>query len=395
MPYELWTYRDAIDHVLESYKLIDTGVNLRNARRAVLEAYRQLPSDRNWNYFYRRGKIVTVASQATSTVAYDHTGGTYERMLTIAAGTWPTDIKYYEIIINRVRYEVDARKTSTIITLTAAANPGADVSAGTAYTAVRDIYPMPEDFFRMGQLVDVANGSGVLTKLSVDDLLTLNRSQLTTTNPYAYAITKGPEYPGGTAIQFGPSPASARTYDFAYVAKPRALVTDLYNTGTVSVSADGTAITGTSTVFVAAHIGAVMRFSSSTTAAVTSPVGGITGDYNPPIFQRTVEAFTSGTALTVNEGADSALSGVKYTLSDRLDIESGSMLNYFLRLCEACYARIEGRPDRMTREVAAREAFNLAAWGDTRSFEIMSAAGGDSGNRLSLAGVAGTVNGVP
>lgn len=111
--YQLFTLHDAVEHVLDQIVGADGSPrNRRQAMRAVLEAYQELPFRRDWRYYYRPLRINTVASQTTGTVAFDLTGGAYERMLTLSSATWPTDAEKYVVSISGVRYEVDSYKSS-------------------------------------------------------------------------------------------------------------------------------------------------------------------------------------------------------------------------------------------------------------------------------------------
>ena len=140
----LFTFQDAVDHVSDVFDIAGldaTSKHFRAAKRAVADAYRDIVRLHEWSYYERHGQITTEAEQSSSTITYDHTGGTYERMVTIAAGTWPTNARYMHIIIESQRYKVATRESSTVITLTPDTNPGADVAAGTSYNIFRSVYP--------------------------------------------------------------------------------------------------------------------------------------------------------------------------------------------------------------------------------------------------------------
>lgn len=358
-----------MEHVVDVFTGQDSSPRTwRNARRAVREAYRELPTKRTWRYFERTEKVSTVVSQSTGTLIYTHTGGTYERMVTLTGATWPTDVRYYGLLIGRNRYAIDDYKSSTVLTLTEASNPGSDL-ASTGYTLYRDTYPLPADFWQMGRLVDASSGVRVLQNVSMDTLLVANHGVLTTSLPNLCAITASPHYPGGLAIVFGPSPVTARTYDVIYSSRGRPIAIEKECTGTVTVSSGGTAVVGTSTAFVAAMGGALIRFSSDAVQLPTGPVGSIEDSEidNPYAEQAVIKSVTDATNLTLETAAASAYSGVKFTISDRLDLEA-TMLNYFLRLCEAKFARIESRNDRSERDSAAEKELREAAGADNRSF---------------------------
>lgn len=368
--YPVFTYRDAIEHVVDVFAGQDAAYRtFRNARRAVDEAYRRLAARRNWHYYERIGHLTTEASQTTGTITYDHTGGTYERMITLSGATWPTDARYWSLLIGRLRYDVDDYKSSTVLTLTEAANPGADL-ASTAYTLYRDAYPLPDDFMSMGRMVDVLSGIQMLTQVTPDSALVLSRAVLTTQLPHLVTITGALHYPGGLQAVFSPSPTTVRNYDFVYRSKGKPLTVEKETTGTVTMSAGGTTVTGVGTNFTSAMEGGVLRLSSDTGQLPTGPFGNIEASEvdNTYAEQFIIKSVASTTSLTTETAAVNAYSATKFTISSRLDLETGAMLNYFLRLAEAHFARIEGREDRREREAAAEDAYLDAAGADKRSF---------------------------
>lgn len=66
----LYTYADAIEHVLGYLGSDSQNDSLRDARRGILAAYREFASARRWSYYYYRGRIVTVGSFSAGTVQY-------------------------------------------------------------------------------------------------------------------------------------------------------------------------------------------------------------------------------------------------------------------------------------------------------------------------------------
>lgn len=368
--YRLFTFRDLVEHVVDVFAGQDAAPRTwRNARRAVDAAYAKLPTMRAWKYYERIVKIATVASQTTGTIVFDLTGGAYERMVTLTGATWPTAARYYGLLIGRDRYEIEDYKSSTILTLPEWSNPGADV-ASTTYTLYRDTFPLPDYFLQMGSLLDVSSGVRKLEQVPRDRAALLNHGLLTSGLPTHYSIGESPHYAGGLAVQFSPSPTTARAYDAVIRAKGRALKYEKEYAGTVTLSAGSTAVVGSSTEFEAGMAGAILRVSSDTSQLPTGPMGSIEASELDNLYaeQFVIKSVTDATHLTLETAAVSAYAATKYTISDRLDFEADSMLVYFQRLCEAQFARIEGREDRLERERAAEKEFFDAAASDNRSF---------------------------
>jgi hypothetical protein len=154
-----------------------------------------------------------------------------------------------------------------------------------------------------------------------------------------------------------------------YEAKPRDLFTEQYATGTVTCGAASTSVTGSSTVFASTHVGAIIRFSADAVSLPTSLVG-VRGDnaplLNPFTAQRVIQSVTTTTALTLDAALPAAVSGVKYTISDPLDIESGAMLTAYWRAIELEMAKLTTRADIPMREQLARAALIRALEADER-----------------------------
>lgn len=75
MPLEyvpLWTFADAVEHLIDGTNATGIAEERRKARRAVIDAYREFPQRDEWGYFTRPGQVTTQASQSDGTFSYDH-----------------------------------------------------------------------------------------------------------------------------------------------------------------------------------------------------------------------------------------------------------------------------------------------------------------------------------
>lgn len=360
------TFQDAVDHLRDSYEMDSTDRLIRNIKRAILTAYRDIPNYSKWNYYVRRRLFTTEASYSTGTITYDHTGGTYERELTLASGTWPSNASTYRVIISDVHYDIDERKSNSVVTLSPNNNPGADVAAGTTYNSYRSEYPLPVDFRKICHLYDLDNeheirpvGNDVQHAESI-------YYYDTPQTPWNYSIRNTGEYVGGLSIVFSPPPDSARSYDFLYEAAPRPLKIYKYSTGTVATT--GTALTVTGGTLPLDCEGSVIRFSADTTEP-TSVIGSLisgTATDNPFTSQRIIVSRDSGTTATLDTALDSDVSGVAYTISDPIDMEWGAMYTAFLRWAEAELERLENMETRREAEEKAIQSLKLARESDQR-----------------------------
>ena len=98
----LFTYKDGVDHVLDFLGAAVSNEAKRDAKRAILAAYREFCAVRRWTYFMAQGRLVTVAPYSTGTITYTHTGGTYERQVTLATGTWLNEANRSPIFLPRL-----------------------------------------------------------------------------------------------------------------------------------------------------------------------------------------------------------------------------------------------------------------------------------------------------
>jgi hypothetical protein len=232
---ELWTWADAVDSVLDYFDRAKSGRDERLALRAVEDAYREFPTRHDWKFLHRRMMISTSATYATGTVAFDLTGGTYERMLTLTDGTWPADAAYGNVEIDLNHYECADRKSDSIVTLRSDACPTADVAAGETYRWYRDCYPLPPDFMRIGEVFEASRGEEYpLCSVEREYVERNNRAggSYYTGNAEWFCIGSDKRYVD-PVICLSPIPEDATTYEATYQARCRPLTTYEYSTGTV------------------------------------------------------------------------------------------------------------------------------------------------------------------
>lgn len=354
---EVWTYQDAVEHLLDVFDSDRAGRPLRMARRACHEALRELTAAHRWKYYDCRHVFKTDAPYSTGTIAYDHTGGAQERLVTLTGGVWPTSTAHYLLAIANVPYPVDQRVDDTHVTLGADANPGADVAASTTYQLYRNSYPLPIGYVGGGELWDLAD-ERQLEIVSTDEELQESIFDKTLTVPRAASIRSDQEYLNSLSLVFTTPPSDARTFTLAYRRSPRRLITEKYSTGTVSVAAGSTTCAVTTGAFTAAHAGCIIRFGTAAKEP-TNLFGGLTDTENPFSDERTIVSVAAdGASCVLDTALAAAVTNVKCTVSDPLDIEHTAMLTAFQRLAEHAYTVLTKRDqkDRMERYQLARQA---------------------------------------
>ncbi len=367
----LYTFSDVIESLRDFTRSNVKGDSNRQIRRAILSAYREIANAHRWTYLYSQGRVNLVGPYNTGTVEFDFTGGSIERKLTLSGGTWPTWALYGTVVIGAVSYEVAARVSDTVLQLAIGTNPGADVAAGTEYTLYRDTYTLPSDFVMSDEMVLEHYWTGMEYVHPSQWLQAHRFHTITASIPYIFTIRGDPNTFGCMAVSFYPTAASPQTIDFIYERRPRALKTDEEKAGSISVTADSTAVVGSGTNFTPDMAGAVLRVSGDARDWPTGTEGA-----NPPTAERVIMSVEDTEHLTVDSVFTADLSAVKYVISDPLDLEYGAMLTCFNRCCEkelaiAFNMQVKADAIQLYRSelIHAREA-------DSRSTSQRSASGG-------------------
>lgn len=357
----VFTFVDAVEHVLDWVGTQTTDLStLRKAKRAVLTAYREVSNLKLWSYYYSRAILQTVAQQLDGTIAYTQTGGAYERVVTLTGSTWPSWAALGILRIGTVDYEIESVKSSTEITLSVNSNPGEDIAAGESYILFKDTYAMPVDFAQMGMIRETSRT--LYPRLTTpNDFLFYKYVRQVPAMPRIYTLMSDQNYIGTMALKFFPPPDQAYTYEYMYRRQPRQANLYQYNTGTISSS--GTAVTSTNATFTVDMIGSVLRPGTATTSP-TGPTGS-----NPYSEQRIITAYVDAQTLTIDQSFSSNLSGVKYEISDPIDLEANAMYTAFLRRCELEMGMMMNRDDIRRLKDQSRESELLAMESDSRSFD--------------------------
>lgn len=357
----LLTYRDALDHTVNFLSgRQSASMDLR--RSAVHEAYREVAVASDWTFLIKQGRIVAEVPQITGTVAYDHTGGTYERQLTLTGATWPANVIDYSIRIDDVVCDIEERKSDTVVTLSPTMNPGADVAAGETYSLYRRWYVLPSDFDHMIQPGD-ENYFNLGKYLAPSEWMMLNRHQDTSGQLTFYTIIGVPDLIGTLGLFVHPLRETVGPIDFIYKRKPRTLRysgnTASDHGGTITLTQGSAIVVGVGTAFASAMAGSVLRTAGNSTAPT-----GLTGG-NPWIEERVILSVTDSTHLTLDNVAASSLSGVAYMISDPIDLGPETW-SYFYRCIEKHMALMLGMDDAGGFVMLAEEERLRAKAGDNR-----------------------------
>lgn len=347
MAHALYTFKDLIDHLVDYVGDNATAQAVRDAKRAALDAYRDMPAWHDWSYYVGRLRIITQAPQTTGTVQYKHSSGAFPRQVILTGATWPSWASLGQLVIGSVPCKVAAVIDSTDLQLDIGSNPGADYPAGTTYTLCQSTYQLPCDFIGATQFLDLKRGVPLTYEPPVS-WLSRQRVYQGPAAPYTYTYVTDPNSFGALAVAFFPIPDGAYPLDTIYKRRPRPVVIDQYSAGTVSVGGNSPTVSGSGTAWTSAMVGSVLRLSANGTDVPTGADGA-----NRAAQENVITAVASATSLTVDASVPLTYSGVKYMISDPVDVEDGAMMTVLLRSCEShsSIARI------MKNQDAAQKAF--------------------------------------
>jgi hypothetical protein len=382
------TYEDVISHGFDYLGGNPSEQALRDCKRAALEAYRELINAHTWTCYYTHGRIITsgafvgsdsgyedaeVDFNANATIQYQATGGTYPRQVTLSGATWPDwagDGTYLRV--GQVNARVAEMKSATILTLDDQVYFDGDLDAGTPFTLYRDTYLLPEDYISQDQAMFERNFGG-MDYTHPKEWLYENRYVFAMGVPQFYTITGDKQYPGRLTFKLFPWPYESKSIDFVYKRRPRPLriykvvggtAPNFRAGGTVATSSGSNVITGTGTAFTPEMVGSVLRLANTGLIMPTSDVGD-----SPAAFESVIKTWVSATSLITDDAPSQTSSSLAYTISDRVDIEEGAMLNAYFRCVEMHLGMNRTLKDKPSARLQYLEELNRAKAADSRSFQ--------------------------
>jgi hypothetical protein len=339
---ELLTYADLLDHLVDFTGANPSPHKYRQSRTAIKEGYSNFRNDFQWPYYYTKGRICTVAPYEEGTVSYDFSGGGVERELILTGGSWPEWAAYGQVLIGAVYYDVADRVSPARLQLDINDAPSADFS-DTSYILVRDTYSLPSDYVNMDKLYTPESWQRI-TYVHPRQWLVAHRYNITSAStPIFFTVRGSPDFMGAMSLSFYPFPDSEQTVDFIYQRRGRPLRIER-DTGTANGTLGDTDLNYISgTVFKQDHVGSVVRLSASDDTEYPSGRQGS----NPFDEERVImDVNLAGTQLTVDQQFLNDHSNSRYTISDPVDIEPGTMTGALLRRCEWEMALITRMEDR-------------------------------------------------
>lgn len=322
----LWTYRDAIDHLLDFTDSLPQEAVLNRVRSAVQTAYRDVTADRKWRYFQRHHRVMLEAPRSTGTMSYANS----TRIVTLTGSTFPASAACWTLAVDGYTplYKIASYTDATHVVLDATFNPGEDFTSK-KYTLFRSLYPLPLDFRGIEEINDEQSMWREGFCESPHEIMVQERHAAYAASQFRWAIIGQPGSPGRMALWLYGYPQGAGSLDFLYHAAARKLVYDglsLYSsqvsgyTLTFPLQAAGSEIS-TSTfagmTFTADLIDSIVRFGRPGTA--DEPRGESSG--NPYYTQLQVTEYDNTAKKLYMRGVLPTPAGTaKFVISDPIDL---------------------------------------------------------------------------
>ena len=309
------TYSDVIEHLVTH---LGGGADDRiqaQVRLAVYDAYRRVTEHpKGWRYYISKSRVNLNGEYSTGTIAY--TAST--RTFTLTDGTFPSWTVNGEIRIGTRGYKVATNPTSTTLTIDSTNAPTANIAAGTEYSLVQTAYPLPLTFADV--YVVEGDDNWPTSYIPPSHWYEVDRTSQSLGNPIYWSVIgdSNTNSYGRKSLVVYPAPTTDAPHEFLMKRRPRALRYSGQSaaefTGTVSIS--GTTVTGSGTSFSSRMVGSILRVTDSTTAVPTA-LGGL----EPYTEEFVITAYTSATSITISSTPVGTYSGVKFRVSDPLDID--------------------------------------------------------------------------
>jgi hypothetical protein len=248
-------------------------------------------------------------------------GGTWAnlRSLTFTGSLLPPWTKYGRIVIDDVVYTIESRTSGTVCILDENIKPVSRISSE-EFTLFRSQYELPEDY-KAGYAMYEQDRRWASAWMHPDEWLASERNWLQSARPFCWTILPDPDRYGCFIVALHGYPDATETMDFMYYGQGRAIRLCGYEarcqTGTASASINGITVTGLGTSWSADMKGAMLRMSLDST---NWPTGN--GDLYPYAEQQKISAVNSTTSITIDGAWSQAFSGVKFRISDPLDIDA-------------------------------------------------------------------------
>lgn len=345
VPDRVVTYQDLVEHLMRQVGAAVLSQEHFRMKAAVADAMEEVSLAAQWKYFRLVGRVILTEPQTLTVSSATTTAITTSESLP----AWAVSGRVY-FTLGGVEYDVDHVHAADKTLYLKHAMPSVPTGTFTLYQAS---YALPSDLGSRIYEVDDEDGWWGDCYIQPSSWVTFVRhyqTTRTTDGEYRWTIMGDPQQRGGLKFVVWGVPDRVRTFDFVYQRLHRQLryagVGAVDSGGTVTLTnstSAPTAVAGSGTAFRSDMVGSVLRIGT----AANHPTGN--NGLNPYASQEYIDSVTSSTALALESTITSA-SGVKYTISDPIDLPP-YLLPLLRRRCEVEYYRPE--PKRFQEAMAA------------------------------------------
>ena len=322
------TFQDAVEGLIDYQGAEVSDTVLRDAKRACIEALREVAAAYNWTYLTGQGRIHTMPGFNANggTVSYQACGGTYPHQVTLVGGTWPAWTKNGILRIGEINYDVDRVISGTVLTLRPPQVPGCDFS-GRVFGLYQDAYCLPDDFMSQ-DLTFAPLTFGTMQFVHPRDWFQEIAGACFQGDPFMYTIMSDRQMHGRLALYIAPIPTNPIPIEYLYKRHLKALNTFKACAGTVSTAVNSSTIAGFGVSFNSTMKHAILRVSGVPKLLPTNESGT-----NPAIWESKILDVPTTAQLLTQEPCPVSLANVPYTISSYIDVEP-VMQQAFLRRSE-------------------------------------------------------------
>lgn len=292
-----------------------------DARRAIMEALKEMWGRHDWPYYMGQQPIRLVAPYSTGTVTYEYA----TRQVTLTGGTWPDWAVYGALVIGTRRARVAKRISDTIIQLEDGTKFTADIATST-YSLYRAEYPLPSNI-RKVSYVSLEDNSTVVLKYIPPQEFYMYSPTVSGSIPRYYTIQKDRSR-NEVVMSFYPYPVSEQFVRYNFVRMPEEIEVWSETSGKISTVSTTDDVTGNGTAFEDRHEGCLIRIGRNANDVPTA-----LHDMYPFSEEHIVNAVSGATALELFESANNTWTNVKYEISSLLDFDEDVMTSLFNLQC--------------------------------------------------------------
>jgi hypothetical protein len=284
--------------------------------KAIQSALTALAGKHNWNY-YRRQTRFTTSARTASTIAYDHTGGSKEKLATISSGdNWPSDASMGEVIHGYRTYRILERISNVQATMEVDMSMLADFNGDVLWQ--RPSYLFTREVARVHYVRNLDTNR----QLTIIQPTQFDALQHRTLGPgivrHFTWQNQGGQF-GGSEFTLYPPPLTAETIEVTASVVPHKPTIKAVTGVDAHASGTGSTLTCPSANFNDRLVGCIVRVARDATIPI---------DYNSDNWasQAFVVSVDSPTQLTLSEPLSFPHVANGYCISSPIDVEASVML---------------------------------------------------------------------